>query len=239
MTNIINFDMPGDYNTYKQSGLTITEETGCILSLVTPDKDEDVAVLGLIQRKFRKSFGQDDMMKCLPVIWPEISKSKSRVESVFNHLSSKAVMQTKVLEFKKQLMSNRGLKEYFKSNPEEKEILANDIKKANMKNDRYLFRSLDVMPSYVIPKEMIAVTPEQISMCGIGNAMPCLNAYGNTNSLKLSQSLAKNGIRTTFVEPDNPASIVQNMVGFPAAVGRYNEQNSASFAFENPTTMDF
>ena len=56
-----------------------------------------------------------------------------------------------MLEFKKQLVSNRALKEYFKTNPEEKEILSNDIKKAHMKNDRYLFRSLDVMPSYVIP----------------------------------------------------------------------------------------
>lgn len=135
-------------------------------------------------------------------------------------------------------MSNRSLKEYFKQNPEEKEILTNDIKKANMRNDRYLFRSLDVMPSYVIPKEMIAVTPEQIAMCGIGNAMPCLNTYGNTSSLKLSQNLAKNGIRTTFVEPENQSGIVQNMVGFPAAVDRYNEQNSAAFSFENPQTMD-
>ena len=113
-----------------------------------------------------------------------------------------------MLEFKKQLVSNKALKEYFKQNPEEKEILANDIRKANMKNDRYLFRSLDVMPSYVIPQEMIAVTPEQISMCGIGNAMPCLNTFGNTSSLRLSQSLAKNGIRTSFVEPEHPSSII-------------------------------
>jgi len=122
----------------------------------------------------------------LPVIWPEISKSKSRVESVINHLSNKAVQQQKVLEFKKQLVSNRALKDYFKNNPEEKEILQNDIRKAHLRNDKYLFHSLDVMPSYVVPKEMIAVTPEQITMCGIGNASPCLNTFGNTNSLKLA-----------------------------------------------------
>jgi len=57
ITNIVNFDMPADYNTYKQSGLTITEETGCVLNLVSTDKEEDMVVLGLIQRKFRKSFG--------------------------------------------------------------------------------------------------------------------------------------------------------------------------------------
>jgi len=123
-----------------------------------------------------------------------------------------------VLEFKKQLVSNRALKEYFKQNPEEKEILQNDIRKAHLKNDRYLFHSLDVMPSYVIPKEMIAITPEQIAMCGIGNAAPCLNTFGNTNGLKLSQTLAKQGLRTTFVEPEHPASIIRNMVGFPAAL---------------------
>ena len=48
ITNILNFDMPADYNTYKQNGLTITEETGCVLSLVSPEKEEDIAALGLI-----------------------------------------------------------------------------------------------------------------------------------------------------------------------------------------------
>ena len=74
ITNIINFDMPGDYNSYKTSGLTISEENGCILNLVTPDQDSDIATLSLLQRKLRKSFGRDDMIKCLPVVWPEIAK---------------------------------------------------------------------------------------------------------------------------------------------------------------------
>ena len=93
ITNIVNFDMPRDFNTYKQSGLTITDEAGCVLSLAMPDKEEDIGMLGHLQRKFRKSFGQDDMLKCLPVIWSELCKSKSRVESVFNHLSNKSVQQ--------------------------------------------------------------------------------------------------------------------------------------------------
>jgi len=75
-------------------------------------------------------------------------------------------------------------------------------------------------------------------MCGIGNAIPTLNSFGNTSSLKLSQSLAKNGIRTMFVEPEHPASIIQNLVGFPAAVGRYNDSTSNAFAFEDPVNMD-
>ena len=48
ITNIINFDMPADYNTYKQNGLTITEDTGCVLNLIVPDKEDDITTLGLI-----------------------------------------------------------------------------------------------------------------------------------------------------------------------------------------------
>ena len=86
---------------------------------------------------------------------------------------------------------------------------------------------------------MIAVTPEQIGGCGIGHAMPTLNTFGNQSALKLSIILGKNGIRTTFVEPENPASIIQNMVAFPAAVARYNTDKSAAYAFEDPTNMDY
>ena len=96
------------------------------------------------------------------------------------------------------------------------------------------------MPPYVIPKEMLAITPEQISNCGIGHQMPSLNAFGNTSSLKLSANLMKNGIRTTFVEPEHPATLIQNMVGFPSAVERYNsgQDKSSAFGFENPVTTD-
>ena len=64
-----------------------------------------------------KNFGRSDMLKCLPILWQELSKFKSRTESVMATLSSKAVMREKMYEFKKQLVANRGLKEYFKSNP--------------------------------------------------------------------------------------------------------------------------
>lgn len=60
-------------------------------------------------------------------MWQELARAKSRVEQVINMLSSKSVQQQKVLEFKKQLVSNKSLKEYFKENPQEKEILLNDI----------------------------------------------------------------------------------------------------------------
>ena len=56
-------------------------------------------------------------------------------------------------------MSNKSLKEYFKNNPDEKEVLQNDIKKNSLKDrDKILFRHLDTLPFYCIPKEIMAAT---------------------------------------------------------------------------------
>lgn len=84
-------------------------------------------------------------------------------------LSNKSVLQEKVLEFKKQLVSNKSLKEYFKNNPQEKDILMNDIVKAHSKHDKYLFKNLDVLPGYIVPDHMVAVTAEQLEMCTLGS----------------------------------------------------------------------
>jgi len=70
-----------------------------------------------------KSFGRDDLMRCIPIIWHEVTRLKSRVEGVTKTLTSKKVRKEKVIEFKKQVVSNKSLKEYFKHNPQEKEIL--------------------------------------------------------------------------------------------------------------------
>jgi len=59
-------------------------------------------------------------------------------------------------------VSNKSLKRYFEENPSEKEILLNDISVMSAKKDRYLFKNLDVMPSYVIPEAIMAQTPEQV-----------------------------------------------------------------------------
>lgn len=69
------------------------------------------------------------MMKCIPVLWTELNRLKSRVESIVNSLSNKTVQNEKVIEFKKQLVSNKSLKSYFAEHLEEKEILLNDIEK--------------------------------------------------------------------------------------------------------------
>ncbi len=91
------------------------------------------------------------MMKCIPVMWQELAKIKSRVEDVLKTLDNKNVKLEKTVEFKKQLLSNFKLKEYFKANPQEKEIILNDISKSNSGKDKILFKNLDFLPFYVIP----------------------------------------------------------------------------------------
>jgi hypothetical protein len=63
-----------------------------------------------IQKKLLKNLGRDDMMKCIPVLWTELNRLKSRVESIINSLSNKTVANEKVIEFKKQMVSNKSLK---------------------------------------------------------------------------------------------------------------------------------
>ena len=156
VATVINFDMPTNYNSYKESGQIINDETGAVLSLLTPSAKEQMDLFRLLEHKFSKNFGRDDMLKCVPVMWTELTRLKSRVETVLNTLSNKAVQNEKVIEFKKQLVSNKSLKSYFAENPEEKEILLNDITKVTGRKDRYLFKNLDVMPSYVIPEAIMA-----------------------------------------------------------------------------------
>ena len=56
------------------------------------------------------------------------------------------------------MVSNKSLKSYFADHPDEKEILLNDIDKVIKRTDRYLFKNLDVMPPYVIPENIMAMT---------------------------------------------------------------------------------
>ena len=124
---VVNFALPETYTRYKEAASHIDREEGCCLSLVTPDEEKKNNMMSTIQRKMTKAYGRDDFVKCIPIIWHEVSRLKSRVEQVIKSLSNKRVREEKVIEFKKQVVSNKSLKEYFKSNPSEKEILQNDI----------------------------------------------------------------------------------------------------------------
>ena len=166
-------------------------------------------------------------LKCVPVMWQEICKVKSRVEAIVKHLTPKTVKKQKLVEFQKQLVSNKSLKSYFKENPQEKEILQNSIEKSLSKKDKNLFRSLDVLPDYVVPDSILAVTPEQISICTMGT-QSISSAFGNQNGLKLQQNLRGTQLNE-MVEPENQATFIQNLIGYPASVERYKNKDSNNY----------
>ena len=159
-----------------------------------------------------------------------MSRLKCRVEEVLNSLSNKRVKQEKLLEFKKQVLSNKSLKEYFKNNPTEKEILQNDIKKHSY-NDKILFRNLDTLPFYAVPKEIMATTAEQVAVCtsGSGLYVPDWLANQSTQLQMANDNQIKNkmgaGFKLVFVEPDEAqtSSVISSMIQFPIAAQRYNQ----------------
>lgn len=93
-------------------------------------------------------------------MWHELNRVKSRVQSVLDSLSNKHVQREKMIEFKRALVTNKSLKAYFQEHPEEKDILLNDISKISRRNDNFLFKNLDVLPAYVIPENIMALTQE-------------------------------------------------------------------------------
>jgi superfamily II DNA/RNA helicase len=113
VTNVVNFDVPQVYNQYKENGAQIDMDGGSMLTLVAPGEQEEVQGLALCQRKLQKACGLQTAIKCVPVLWQELIKIKARVEDVTRGLDNKTVKMEKTNEFKKQLISNKRLKEYF------------------------------------------------------------------------------------------------------------------------------
>lgn len=151
VNNIVNFDAPPKYNQYKDNGSNIDGDNGAILTLVQPSNTEEMDALQLYQRKMQKAFTTANMIKCVPILWQELVKIKSRVEDIIRTLDNKTVKTEKINEFKKQLVSNGRLKEYFNQHPEEKEILINDLQKNDTNKHAIMYKHLSFLPSYVIP----------------------------------------------------------------------------------------
>lgn len=124
---IVNFELPDTYRRYKENGGQIDREDGAIINLVTAAEEKKNSTLAGYQKKMAKAFSRNDMLKCVPILWHEVTKMKGRVDQVLANLSSKRVRDEKALEFKKQVVSNKSLKEYFKNHPTEKMVLQNDI----------------------------------------------------------------------------------------------------------------
>jgi hypothetical protein len=62
-------------------------------------------------------------------------------------------------EVKKQLLTNKRLKEYFKAHPKEKEILQGQLSK-NKEKDSVMYRHLDFLPYYALPNQILAITED-------------------------------------------------------------------------------
>lgn len=48
-----------------------------------------------------KNFSRENMLKCIPILWQELMKIKTRVEDVVKTLDNKKVKDYKTNEFKK------------------------------------------------------------------------------------------------------------------------------------------
>jgi hypothetical protein len=48
-----------------------------------------------------KAFSREDMLKCIPILWIELNKIKTRVEDVLKSLDNRTVKTEKLNEFKK------------------------------------------------------------------------------------------------------------------------------------------
>jgi hypothetical protein len=96
---VVNFDAPDKYNQYKEAGGHIEYDNGSELTFIQPQQDKDK--LELFQRKMMKAFSRDNMLKCIPILWQELMKIKTRVEDVVKTLDNKKVKDEKTNEFKK------------------------------------------------------------------------------------------------------------------------------------------
>jgi hypothetical protein len=177
-----------------------------------------------------KAFGRSDIIKCVPIIWHELVKMKGRVEQVLSTLSNKRVRDEKLIEFKKQILSNKSLKEYFKNHPTEKTVLQNDIQK-NQYKDKVLFKNLATLPFYSVPKEIMATTKEQIVLltAGSGGYVPdwlVKQGEGKEVSENMSiQSKLGKDFKLMFVDPDEAqhSSLLRELLQFPQAAERYSQ----------------
>jgi hypothetical protein len=181
-----------------------------VITLVQPDENQAIESIQHLQKKFTKNFNREDMFKCIPIVWHEVSRFKSRCESVLMSLNPKNVMREKTIEFKKQLVSNKSLKEYFKQNPQEKEILMGDIEKAHkLRTSSTLFKSLDIIPPYLVPAQIMAVSTESIGEVTIGNQTAvCSSMNSAVQKYSLVNVLESMKMPLVFAEVDNPTLLV-------------------------------
>lgn len=149
--NSVNFDFPSNYNEYKTSCNIIDFDNGSVLSFTNAPKDGINKIK--VVKKLRKKYGNLDM-QCLPIEWSEVNKLDGRVGDVLSSITGKTIRNHKQNEVKKQLLQSKKLRDYFKDNEQERDILRASLAEEN--KFKHQTKSLMSIPDYCRPKYIIA-----------------------------------------------------------------------------------
>lgn len=190
VANIVNFTTPQNIQDYTLAANKLNFDNGSILTLTfsanstEPDNKEDKYLLNII-RKMKKRYGRS-LLVSLPIDWIEVNKLKSRVDDIHCTLINKRIKTYMSNEVKKQILSSKKLKEYFKEHEEEKEILKSSIESEYY--FRHLHKNLDFLPSYLYPKTIVKNQIE-MELEGLENKQSQVSVQGLTSDLMFVQNL--------------------------------------------------
>lgn len=163
------------------------------------------------------------------MLWRELEGVKSRVEDIFRTLHDKVAKQERANELKQNILRSSKLKEYFKENPKEKEVLAASLSRAKVSN--VMYRHLNYLPTYCMPKQVLAQEDIDIKMALNGLVQPIdKKSWEKSPFLTLAANLA-------YADENNKTELVQNMLHYPGWVRELIEQEEADSGGEDPTLV--
>lgn len=188
--NIVNFTTPQNIQDYTLAANKLGFDNGSVLTLTfsansnVHDNKEDKYLLNII-RKMKKRYGRS-LLVTLPIDWLEVNKLKSRIDDIHCTLTNKKIKTYMSNEIKKQILSSKKLKEYFKDHEEEKEILKSSIESEY--KYRHMHKNLDYIPSYLYPKSIVRNQIE-MEIDGVKNKQNPITVQGLTSDLQFVQNL--------------------------------------------------
>ena len=111
-----------------------------------------------------------------------------------------------------------------------------DIQKSTkQRTDWILFKSLDIIPPYLVPSSIMSIGEEDVAETTIGvnlGSTPALLKASVKNMQVVNLLPAQSNMTLTFAAQDNPSQLIMNLAGFPSAVERYKNKGMDSNVFE-------
>jgi hypothetical protein len=156
LLNVIVWDMPSSLASYREMAKLIEYENGSMLSFLP---SSDTTPTDIVKKQMMKKYKKNLMVE-LPVKWKELEKIRTRVFDIYRAVTPKLIKTEKLNEVKKQILKSKKLKQYFSEHDDEKEILKGSIKSEQEK--AHMFKHLDFLPDYCIPKSIIANPYEDV-----------------------------------------------------------------------------